>query len=304
MITGGCCSFPSARESRLHKKPHDIVLCSIILLVVVVTFAAQNRTVGFEPGHHGWVSSHGLAIISKANSANQFVGYTMAFRDYENKEQYYYFDRYPVFFSAFFNIILSLTNNLAAKVNVARQVMNSIFLSTLIVAFLLVRKLIGNRYLALSVVLFSFSNLSLLYYKDMVHFDQPGLCGFVFLVFSIAAYKLDGRRILLYLAAFVSIGLGLGYASYAIMVLWVIIELSMLMKSPNSNFGEGLRRFLKQDSFIVFIVGLVWGASLLTYNISIEARQSEIPLTQTGIVQNALKRLSFEIYDIQSMKIR
>lgn len=142
-------------------------------------------------------------------------------------------------------------------------------------------------------VLIAFSNLFLLYYKDMVHFDQPALFGFVFLLFSIAVYKLDGKRKLLYLATFVSIGLGRGYASYAIMVLWVIIEFSMLMKSPNSNFGEGLRKFLKHDSFIVFIVGLVWGASLLTYSISIEARQGEIPLTQTGIVENALKRLSF-----------
>lgn len=151
MLTKGCCSFPSARESRLYKKSHDSLLYFIILLVVVITFVTQNRIVGFEPGHHGWVSSHGLAIMSKANSDNQFVGYTMSFKDDENKEQYYYFDRYPVFFSAFFNIILSLSNNLATKVYVARQAMNFIFLSTLIMAFMLVNKLIADKHLALSV---------------------------------------------------------------------------------------------------------------------------------------------------------
>ncbi|HUF00035.1 MAG TPA: hypothetical protein VMN99_12330, partial [Anaerolineales bacterium] len=209
----------------------------VLLIVIVVTLVFENRVTGLEPGyddaqpkHHGWVTANTLAIISKATPRNYFVGYALAFRDDENRATYEYFDRYPVFFSALFNRALSLTGNLADKLYLAKQIMNLIFLGTLILAFLIVDKLIKNKPLALTVVLLAFSNPYLLWYKDMVHFDQPALLGFLLLIYAIALYKLDGVRLPLYIATFIAIGSGRGYASYSILFLWLALEIFLILK--------------------------------------------------------------------------
>jgi len=36
----------------------------ILLALSVITLARQNEKVGFEPGHHEWVTSRALAYIS------------------------------------------------------------------------------------------------------------------------------------------------------------------------------------------------------------------------------------------------
>ena len=91
----------STMTTRIRKKVNDIVLYAVILFVALIVIVTQNNKVGFEPGHHGWVSAHALAIISKATANNQFVGHTMSLKDDKNNIRYYYFDRAPVFFSLF-----------------------------------------------------------------------------------------------------------------------------------------------------------------------------------------------------------
>ncbi len=75
-------------KSNLEDKTSQILSVIILLVVVIVTFAFENRIVGLEPGyddsqpkHHGWVSANTLAIISKATPENYFVGYALASRD-------------------------------------------------------------------------------------------------------------------------------------------------------------------------------------------------------------------------------
>ena len=276
------------------------IFCVIVLLVVVVwTFVFENRVVGLEPGfddlqpkHHGWVTANTLAIISKATPEHYFVGYALAFKDDQNRPQYEYFDRYPFFFSALFNLALSFSDNLADQLYLAKQLMNLIFLGTLLLAFLIVDKLIKNKPVALTVVLLAFANPYLLWYKDMVHFDQPALLGFLFLIYAIALYKLDGRKTLLYIAPFVAVGLGRGYASYSILFLWLALEGFLILRMQDLNAAEKLKRILRHPSFVLLILALAWGASLLLYNIVVEARIRDVSIIQTSILRSARYRLS------------
>jgi hypothetical protein len=276
------------------------ILCyATILVVVIATFILQDRIVGFEPGyddlqpkHHGWVTAQTLAIISKATAENDFVGYALAVKDDQNKADYQYFDRYPVFFSALFNKVLSLRSNLSGQIYLAKQVMNLIFLCTLIVAFLIIDKLIGNKPLSLTIVLLAFSNPFLLFYKDMVHFDQPALFGFLLLIYAVALYKLDGLKIPLYVSTFVALGLGRGYASYSILILWLVIEAFLILKSRGPAIGEKLKTVLKHPSFFLLVIGIIWGASLLSYNVWVEAHKRNVPILQTSILMSAENRLS------------
>ncbi len=276
------------------------ILCFIVILIVVVaTFTFQSKVLGLEggyddqqPNHHGWVTANTLAIISKATPENYFVGYALASKDDQNNIHYEYFDRYPVFFSAVFNRILSFSNTLAEKLHIARQVMNFIFLGTLILAFLIADKLIKNKPLSLAIVLLVFSNPYLLWYKDMVHFDQPALFGFLLLIYSLALYKLDGLKPPLYIATFVAIGLGRGYASYSILFLWLAFEAFMILKARGVDIKEKIKGIIKHPSFLLVIIAIAWGGSLLTYNVIVEAHIRDVSIIQTSILRSARYRLS------------
>lgn len=291
--------FFQSVERNVRNNFSQILCCTVLLIVVIMTFRLQNRIVGWElgyddlqPKHHGWVSSQGLAIISTATLENNFVGFAVEFKDSQNVINYDYFDRYPVFFSAVFNRVLALRPKLSDKVYLAKQVMNLIFLGTLIIAFLIIDKLIKNKPLALTSVLLAFSNPFLLFYKDMVHFDQPALFGFLLLIYAIALYKLDGLKIPLYISTFVAIGLGRGYASYSILILWLVLEAFMMLKSKNLDFSQKVKTIVKHPSFYLLVMGIIWGASLLSYNVFVEAQKRNIPPSQTSILFSAQKRLS------------
>jgi hypothetical protein len=299
MVDKTLLSLSSLVKNNRETSLAQIVSVSVLLIAVIVTLVFENRIVGLQPGyddlqpkHHGWVTANTLAIISKATPENHFVGYALAYRDDQNRAKYEYFDRYPVFFSALFNQVLSMSTNLADKLFHAKQIMNVIFLGTLMLAVLILEKLTGNKPVALAVVLLSFSNPYLLWYKDMVHFDQPALFGFLLLIYAVALYKLDGKRIPVYVATFVAIGLGRGYASYPILFLWLTLESYLILRMKALDGKEKIKSILRHPSFLLSVLAMVWGASLLLYNIIVETQIRDVSILQTSILRSARYRLS------------
>ena len=274
---------------------------AILTGVAVLVFVTQSRVVGWEPGynelqpgHHGAVSSRTLAIINHATPANGFVGYVFQTIDENGEKDYDYFDRYPVFFSAAMHALLSLKSKLSTQIYLARQAMNGIFLLTLAAAYLLASRLVKHWAIGLAAVLFSVSSQYLLFYKDMVHFDQPALLGFIFLMYAIAVHMRRANRVLLYGAALAAAALGRGYASIVVLGVWFVLEaLQILLQRDPSLLGK-VRLVLKHDSLWVMVISVLWAASLLAYNVVTEANKRQIPLMQTSIIQSAENRLSLD----------
>ncbi len=220
---------PAGRERWRRRIPGFATLAVFAALALYV-LASQNRFVGFEPGyderqprHHGWVSSHALAIISHATAENGFVGYALAYAEPNGTIRYDYFDRYPVFFSAAMHQALSITERLSSKVYIAKQIMNLIFLATVFFAALIVDKLVGSKPAALAAAVLAMSSEYLLFYKDMVHFDQPALLGMMILVYTLALYRIDGRRRAPYLGTVLAVSMGRGYASFSVLLVWLVL---------------------------------------------------------------------------------
>ncbi len=265
-------------------------------LVVVLVFALQAPNIGFYGPNHGWTSSHGLAIMRHATPANGFVGHAMQFRGDDGSVAYDYFDRYPFFFSAGVGALLSLTDSLPVQVQLARYVMTAVYVATLGVAGLLAHVLLGDRWRALAAVMLAFSGWWLVFYKDMVHYDQPALFGNFLLLYALARYKLDGVRWGVYAAALIAVGLGRGYASYMILGLWLLWEVGAAV-AQSSSMGVGarfispLRSVSVMTSTRVFVIAIVWGAAFLGYNLVVESARRGVPLAQTSIVDSAIRRL-------------
>lgn len=270
-----------------------------LILFGAIVFVTQNRVVGWEPGydqlqpkHHGWVSSHTLAIIAHATPANAFVGYAEASIDAQGNRHYDYFDRYPVFFSVGMHALLALKSRLSTQIYLAKLAMDGIFVLTVLAAYLLIRKLTGRPIASMAVALASVSSPYLLFYKDMIHYDQPALLGVLILIYAIAMSKIDGRRRWVFPAALVSVSLGRGYASFAVLGTWAFLETLPLLRAGEGSLADRWNRFVRLDAVRVLVVAVAWGAACLFYNISVEAGRRGIPLGETSIVQSAVNRLA------------
>jgi hypothetical protein len=290
-------------RTTIKRKPWSgaIFPYAVLAGVAVLVFISQNRIVGFEPGYnalqagfHGSVSSRTLAIISHATPANGFVGYVFQNIDENGKKDYEYFDRYPVFFSAGMHVLLSLKAKLSTQIYLAKQAMNGIFLLTLVAAYLLVSRLVRHWAIGLAAVLFSVSSQYLLFYKDMIHFDQPALLGFVFLMFAIAVHLRRPYRPLLYGSALAAVAMGRGYASITVLGVWFLLEASQILFQGGLSILAKARLVLKHDSLWVLLIAVIWAGSLLTYNVVTEAHKRQIPLMQTSIIQSAENRLALD----------
>ena len=274
---------------------------AILAGLAVLIFVTQNRVVGwepgyneFQPGHHGAVTSRTLAIINHATPANGFVGYVFQTIDENGKKDYDYFDRYPVFFSAGMHALLSLRTKLSTQIYLAKQAMNGIFILTLAAAYLLVRRLVKHWAIALAAVVFAVSSQYLLFYKDMVHFDQPALLGFIFLIFVIADHMRRANRSLLYGTALLVVAMGRGYASIFVLGVWFLLEAGGILLRKGPSFPDKVKLILRHDSLWVMLISVIWVASLLSYNVVTEAHRRNLPPEQTSIIQSAENRLSLD----------
>ncbi|MBM2843047.1 MAG: putative rane protein, partial [Anaerolineales bacterium] len=253
--------------------------------------SARNRVVGWEPGynelqpgHHGWVSSHTLAVIAHATPANGFVGYALTSIDREGRMDYEYFDRYPVFFSAGMHALLSWKPRLSTQIYLAKQAMNGIFLLTLAAAYLVLRQLSLSPVRSLTAAVLAVSSPYLLFYKDMVHYDQPAVLGMLLLVLAIAWTKVNGRRYFVVGATLLAVSLGRGYASLVILLVWLVLEAIEVLQRKAPFSPDKVRALLSLTSLRAAILGTVWAGLNLAYNIHVEATRRGVALLQTGIV--------------------
>ena len=256
-------------------------------LLALIVFATQFAGAGFgDRPHHGWVSSHTLAIAGRATPENGFVGHARLFIDAEGALHYDYFDRYPPFFSAALGALTGLTNNLATKVWLARQVMHVILVLTMLFAWLLLRRLGLTPGLALVAATLSFSGPMLLYYGEMVHFDHPALLGMMLLLYVIARVKLEGRRRWLTLATLLAVSAGRGFVSLSVPGLWAACEAVALLRQRDRSPAQRLRAVLRHDATRMLLLGVVWSTALLGYNLAQEMARRDVPLEETSIVES------------------
>lgn len=264
-------------------------------LLALIVFGTQFAGTGFDGNspHYGWVSSHALAIASRATMENGFVGHARNLLDGGGAPDYNYFDRYPVFFSALLGAFMGLTEDLATKVWIARQVMHIIFLLTMLLAWLLLRRLGLGRRLALAGVTLAFSGHYLMYYRELIHYDQPALAGMMLLLYVIARVKLE-RRVhwdRLTLATLLAVSLGRGILSLGVLGLWAAIEAAGLLWQRERPLARRLHGIARHDATRALLLAVAWLTLMLGYNLAQEMARRGVSLEETSIVNSIVIRL-------------
>ena len=270
----------SERNARLR----GLLVPALFCLLAVIVFATQFAGTGFgNKGHYSWVTSHILAIVSRATPENGFVGHSRTILNADGTLDYDYFDRAPVFFGALTGALISLTDNLATKVWIVRQVMHALFVLTMLLAWRLLRRLGATQLVAVAAVTLSFSGYMLLYYREMFDYEPASLAGMLLLLHAIAGARQSRppRRRQLTLATLVALGLGRGIYSLVVLGLWFALEAATVATQRGLTVGERLRSLARHEATRMLLLGIVWSGLLLSWNIAQEAARRDVPLAET-----------------------
>ena len=305
MAEPGATPVPPANNLASRRRPaRGLWVAAYFCLLATILFATQFVGTGFGEEHYGWVSSHGLSIAGRATPANGFVGHARTVLDADGELIYVYFDRYPPFFSAALGALTGLTTDLRLKVWLARQAMLVLFVLTMTLAWVLLRRLGLGRRLALLAVTLAFSGQMLLYYRELVHFDQPALLGMTLLLTVIARAQQQprpGSRRRLTLVTLLALSLGRSLVSWSVLGLWFLLEAAHLLWQRERPLAQRLRAILRHDATRMLLLGAVWSALLLGYNIAQEMARRDVPPGETSIVASMQRRLpggeAFEGYE-------
>ncbi|MFC1680852.1 hypothetical protein ACFL1S_03535 [Pseudomonadota bacterium] len=262
-----------------------MVVVAMLIAAVLAVFGLQPDRVFFGDGHVGWVSSHTLAIIANATPEHLFLGFTC---DFSDSRGFSYFDRYPVLFSGVMNTLLQpFRDSVEAYVGWARFYMNWIYVFSLLMGYKIAMLLTRDRYVSLLATMFTFSGVFFVFYKDMVHFDQPAVLGMLLAFYGIARYEMDGNARWVWLSL-VAVLLGRGYASNFLLLLWNVLWVARLLVARNFRVGV----YFRSVPFKVFVACGLLASGALAYNVISEARIKEISWDETSIVKSAVYRLN------------
>ncbi|MES2528814.1 MAG: hypothetical protein V4598_17140 [Bdellovibrionota bacterium] len=260
-----------------------------VLVLLVLLF--QPFKVGFEKGHHGWVSSHTLSQISHASPENYFLGYLRKATENEAVD-YVYFDRYPVIFSGLTHMILSpFWGNFEWSVYLARQWMNIIFLISAWLLWRLISGLIPDQRRSLTVTAFTLSASYFIHYKDMVHFDQPALIGCLLALNGIIDFEQTGKKKFLWWGVLLGPLLGRGYAVIFFLASWIFVKFILELKA-SKNFMNAMKAL----PLLFLFISIPMPTLMLANNVMSEAKIRNVDWKKTSIVESALLRMGVNNY--------
>lgn len=262
---------------KIKQRP-ELVFFLIFGFLVLLTEPLQFGF--YKKGHLGWVPSHVAAQVIKATPENGFVGYALGFESNGIKD-YYYFDRYPIFFSALTRtVLLPFESDLGLWVLLSKYWMDLIFIGTVFLGFLITGYLTQDIWKRLSITILSFCGYYFFQYKSMIHFDQPAILGMAALMEAIFHYEKTKQTKRFLIWSILAPLLGRGYASLFMLVLYFMYKLVF------EKFGTTIKLALK-----TIIPGGVICSTCLAYNIFFEAKIRNVPIEQVSIVMSAKSRL-------------
>ncbi|MCY4526158.1 MAG: hypothetical protein OXB89_06080, partial [Anaerolineaceae bacterium] len=276
----------------MRRKTGRLLAQAYFCLLALIVFGTQFSHTGFGARHHGWVTSHGLAIAVHATPANGFVGHARLFVEEDAALHLDYFDRYPFFFSALVGALVRLSDDLGTQVFIARQLMHGIFVLTMLFAWLLLRRLGASLTAALAGATLAFAGYGVLYFRGALHFDQPAMLGMLALLWCIARASQTpaGNRRWLLAATLVAVSMGRGFISLAVPGLWLALTAVTVLRRPGLSAAQGLRRIVAHDALRMLLAGALWLALLLGYNVGQEMSQRDVSPQETSILSSLQRR--------------
>lgn len=253
------CSDKSKRSSLFY---------FLVCFAIASIFILQNHTNGFNTEHHGFTSSRGALMSKGLIVDNHFV---MLFNKQLLKDgtvNYHPYNRFPIFPFLLTGAVMQIFEpDLSMQIYIARQVMNVFIVAALLLSIFMIKKLITDQYLSLSVSLFAFSSYYLLYYNDMIFNDTPALFGFVLALFLVVKCHEDTfRKPLLFLFPILSISTG--WQPYAVFMTWFVVDAFDQIRQKRR--WSDIITIFRRPAFIVLSIAIIYGILILGIELLLE----------------------------------
>ena len=269
---------------------------------------------GGERGHfyqetsHNLISSERLAIANNLSREHHFMMFIGQSLDADGEPTYKPYNRFPIGGYALIKLaILPFGDNLTAKIYAARMLMLVFFAAAACLAYLSLRRLSFNGWIALTATLLAFSSPYFLYYNDAIIPDISMDLFAVLLVFhSMVIFEQEKR--FLQLLVKTCVALLLGWHVYALLMPFIIFGLTreFLKARPDAPVPAHTAHQLKHVALSLArsryltlgVVALLFGISSLAFYFTNEymALSRESSLTETPSFQSMINRIGVGSY--------
>ena len=255
------------------------------------------------------MSAKNLAIAENLSPKHHFLMFTHQVLNSNGNPAYKPYNRFPIGSFALIKLaILPFGDDLSAKIYIARTLMLLCFASAAVLAYLSLRRLAANPWIALAATLLAFSSAYCLYYSDMISNEAVIDLFAVILVFhGMVIFEQEGqfRQLLLKTSA----ALLLGWHTYALLLPFIAFGLMRELHKAQSGVSahhRALRRIkhtalsLMRSRYLTLgVVALLFGISILTFNFTNEyfALKRETPLTELPSFTSMLNRTGVDTFE-------
>ncbi len=242
---------------------HDATALPTLLLglSLVSVFIFQNDRHSFQPGHHGFLSSHGMTISANLSLEHRFLMFNRVLRDETDAVRYELYNRFPIgAFAAIRMFTLPFQHGLSMQISVARNLMNCFFIAAACLAYLIIFRLFADRWVAATATLLAFSSYYCLYYNDMIFNDVPTLFGLLLAFHGMVVFVQDGRFYQLVVKSFAAIFLG--WQAYAILLPFTVLGCARELVVHRS-----VRSVVRSHFFVLGVSSFLFGGAILCLNL-------------------------------------
>ena len=284
------------------------------LIVVLLVIALSSVFIfGNDRGHfnrdYDWISSQSMALAANLSPEHNFLMFRYRTIHYDHyvraaEPEYVPYNRFPIGNYILIKLaILPFQNDLSAQIYAARILTLILFSATVVLAYLAISRITNNRWTALAAAMLSFASYNMMYHIDMIGEGVVSLFGVMLVFHGMTIFTQEGRSRQLLVKT--CIALFLGWHVYALLFVFIVFGIATELIRNRSNILSMPTRLnqlkatsailIKSKYLILGIVALIFGASMLTFNLTNEylALNRETPLAELPSFQLMINRTGF-----------
>ena len=262
--------------------------------------------------NHNWKTAKDLAVAANLSLQHRLRLFVRLQPDQEGKPSYEVYSRFPVSAYALVKLaMLPFDDDLARQLLAARMLALALFCGAAAFAFLALRRIVADPWIALAATLLAFSSFHMLYFSDIAGTEfMTDLFGMMLVLHGMVVYAQDGR--FRQLLAKSCVALLLGWHVYALLAPFIALGLveeaasawSRIGRGQGASAGSRLRSrlyatamaLLRSRLLMLATATLLFGSALLAFNFGSEhaALKGEVPFAELPSVRSILYRTGQE----------
>ena len=279
-------------------RPATLPLVLLLLTLSSVFPSGNDRGQLYRSPLHNEVTSNYMAVARNLSPKHDFLGIYAVTLDEDGALSYRPYNRFPIGGYVLLKLaMLPFGDDLSAQLHAARILMLVSFIGAAVLAWLALGRLTGDRWIALTATLLSFSSFWLLYFNDLVATDvMPAQLGVMLAFHGMVVFVQEGRfrQLLVKTCA----ALLLGWQVYALLLPFIVFGLARELVRSQPLLGPGwsdrVRALIPKTRpcLVLGAVAVLFGAALVSFNFGHEylALGGKIPLAELPSVESMIRR--------------